>query len=157
MAADGEALSRTHVAHALPPSQIRSTCATTPTGKLPWSAKVQENGAAGYVSRKPALMARLSYLPVCSPRDARCHASSKPPKALMLDMLGGFALGMKYFFKAQGDDQLPLRERAALARAFAANTRCAATRTAKSAASPASFARRSARRKRSPSRPSPRE
>ena len=55
--------------------------------------------------------------------------------------------------QAEGDDQLPLRDRTTARRASAASTRCAAIPTARSAASPASSARRSARRRRSPSRP----
>ncbi len=56
--------------------------------------------------------------------------------------------------QAQGDAQLPLRERPSQPRGFAASMRCAAIPTARSAALPASCARRSARRSRSRSRPS---
>ena len=58
------------------------------------------------------------------------------------------------FLQAQGDDQLSVREEPDLARASAASMRCAAIPTARSAASPASCARRCARRWRSRSRPS---
>ena len=58
------------------------------------------------------------------------------------------------FLRAQGDAELSLREGPAVARASAANMRCAAIRMAKNAASPASCARRSARPRPSPSRPS---
>ena len=66
----------------------------------------------------------------------------------------GFVLTMRYMFKPQGDAQLSVSKRGRSPRAFAASMRCAAIPTARSAASPASCARRSARRRPSPSRPS---
>ena len=73
---------------------------------------------------------------------------------LLAELVSGMALTLKYFFKPEGHDQLPVREGAALRRASRASTRCAATRTARNAASPASCARRSAPPRPSPSRPS---
>ena len=65
---------------------------------------------------------------------------------LWQELVTGFAMTLRYMFKKQGDAQLPLREGPAAARASAASMRCAAIPTARSAASPASCARRSARR-----------
>jgi hypothetical protein len=74
-------------------------------------------------------------------------------KSLLLkEFVGAFFLSMRYFFKPKRRE-LSLMRRAMSARAFAASMRCAAIPTAKSAALPASCARRSARRRRSPSRP----
>jgi hypothetical protein len=63
------------------------------------------------------------------------------------------ALTLKYFFKPKATINYPY-EKAPQSPASAASMRCAAIPMGKSAASPASCARRSARRRRSPSRPS---
>ena len=68
-------------------------------------------------------------------------------KSLLLkEFVGAFFLSMRYFFKPKATLNYP-HEKIRNRRAIAANTRCAAIRMAKSAASPASFARRSAPRR----------
>ncbi len=71
----------------------------------------------------------------------------------MLDFLGAFFLGMKYFLRRKPTVNYPF-EKGPLSPRSAESTPCAAIRTAKNAASPASSAKRSARRKRSRSKPS---
>jgi len=66
-------------------------------------------------------------------------------RALFLqEFVQAFFLSMRYFFKPKPTLNYPF-EKARSRRASAASMRCAATRTARSAASPASCARRSAR------------
>jgi hypothetical protein len=81
--------------------------------------------------------------------------NSAPPAALLLSRVRPAHLPDDALFlrEAQGDAELSVREGPAVARASAASMRCAAIPTARSAASPASCARRSARRRPSPSRP----
>ena len=71
------------------------------------------------------------------------------PERVRQRVLPGDAL----FLQAEGDHQLSATRRTRSRRVFAASMRCAAIPTARSAASPASCARRSVRPRRSPSRP----
>ena len=117
---------------------------------------------------RPADAARLEDLPAAvaalrRPRlgladaDAlwRARHDRAPIKSFTLwEFVKAHALTLEIFLQAQGDDQLPVREDADRARASAASMRCAAIPMARSAASRANCARRSARRWRSPSRPS---
>ena len=74
-------------------------------------------------------------------------------KSLFLtEFVGAFLLSMRYFFKPKATINYP-HEKNRSRRATAASMRCAATPTARSAASPASCARRSVLRRRSPSKP----
>ncbi len=72
---------------------------------------------------------------------------------LLSDMRAGFWLTLKFMFKPKATLNYPY-ERDRSARASVASMHCAAIRTARNAASPASCARRSARHLPSPSRPS---
>ncbi len=71
---------------------------------------------------------------------------------LLSDFFKGFKLGLKYFFAPKATLNYP-HEKGPLPRVSAANMRCAAIPMARNAASPASCARRSAPRRRSPSTP----
>jgi NADH-quinone oxidoreductase subunit I len=73
--------------------------------------------------------------------------------AALLDFAGAFGLAMKYMIAPKKTVHYPTSA-TRRARASAASMRCAAIPTARSAASPASSARRSARPRPSPSRPS---
>ena len=70
------------------------------------------------------------------------------------EFIKSFILSMRYFFAPKATLNYPVREGPAVARASAASMRCAAIPMARNAASPASCARRSARPRPSPSRPS---
>ena len=71
---------------------------------------------------------------------------------MLIELFKGMALTGRHLFARKITVQFPEEKTPQSARASAACTRCAAIRTAKSAASPASCARRSARRWPSPSR-----
>ena len=68
------------------------------------------------------------------------------------EFVSAFFLSMRYFFAPKATLNYPF-EKGPHSPPSAASMRCAVIPTARSAASPASCARRSARRKRSPSRP----
>jgi hypothetical protein len=73
-------------------------------------------------------------------------------KSLFLkEFIDAFFLSMRYFFAPKATVNYPF-EKGPVSPRFAASTRCAAIRMAKNAALPASCARRSVRRRRSPSR-----
>ena len=74
-------------------------------------------------------------------------------KGLFLtEFLTGFVLAMRYFFKPKATSIIRSR-RVRFRRASVASTPCAVIRMVKSAALPASFAKRFALRRRSPSKP----
>ena len=72
--------------------------------------------------------------------------------ALLTDFVSAFFLTLREMGRRKPTVNYPF-EKNPISRASAASTPCAATPTAKSAASPASCAKRSARPRRSPSRP----
>ena len=72
---------------------------------------------------------------------------------LLKDVFNGFKLGFKYFFAPKATLNYP-HEKGPLSPRFRVSTRCGAIPMAKSGALPASCARRSAPRRRSPSTPS---
>ncbi len=72
---------------------------------------------------------------------------------LLFDFIKGLGLGMKYFLAPKATINYP-HEKGPLSPASAASMRCAAIPTARNAASRASYARRSAPHRRSPSTPS---
>ena len=69
----------------------------------------------------------------------------------LTEFISAFFLAMRYFFKPKATINYPF-ERDRSHPAFAASLRCGAIRMGRSAASPASCARRSARHRPSPSR-----
>ena len=128
-------------------------------------------GVRAALSLRPAHAARLEGVPAAVAASwwwrwrPCCSSSNSRPRGLAMAIgqavsslfLDGVRLGVlpvdALLLQAEGDAQLSLREGAAIRRAFAASMRCGAIPTARSAASPASCARRSARRRPSPSRP----
>ncbi len=98
----------------------------------------------------------FGWLPGSARAEEVIMAIARPLRALPAPVRAGLGhvADLQVHVQGAGDGELSLSRRGRSARASAASTRCAAIPTARSAASPASCARRSARRWPSPSRPS---